>query len=160
MLFLTHPGWNGVYKELTLSLLCSGSFSYTSRLKWCLWRTPSTKPCSVHSVRSVSLKHPSWNGDYGKLLSQPIPSTLCTGCFSYTSWAEMMCTWNYSHNPYTVHSVQDVSLTHPGLNRCVHELLPQTHAQHSLVWMFPLHMHVKMVPTETTPMNPYPVCSL
>ena len=70
---LTHPGWNGAYRISTHkqvpSMLYTGCFSYTSRLKWCLWRT-LTNPCPSQYLLDVSLTYPGWNCAYTEPLSQ------------------------------------------------------------------------------------------
>ena len=83
---LTNPGWNGAYGNISHkpvpSMLYTGCFSYTSRLKWCLWRTSPTKPCIELSLWDVSLIHPGWNGAYRNSSHEPIPSMFCNGSFS------------------------------------------------------------------------------
>ena len=89
---LTHPGWNGDYRNISHkpvpSRLYTWCFTYTSRLKWCLW-TILTNQCPSQYLLDASLTHPGWNGFY-----EGLPPT----------------------NPNTVYSVRDASLTHLGWN--------------------------------------------
>ena len=122
-MFLSHiqaemvPMANISHKTMprTLSMGC---FSYTSRLKWCLWTT-LTNQCPSQYLLDASLTHPGWNGFY-----EGLPPT----------------------NPYTVYSVRDASLTHLGWNGAYMELLPQTHAHYSIYWMFLLIHRAEMGP--------------
>ena len=64
----------------------------------------------------------------GNYSKKHMPSTLSRGCFSYIS----------------------------RLKWCLQELLPQTHAQYALYWMFPLNIHDEMVPTRNSSHKPMP----
>ena len=124
------------------SMLSSICFSYTSRLKWCPWKTPPTNPCPVCSLLKVSLTHPGWNGAYDELLPQnhaqyvlhgmfllhiqaeimstgtsshkPMSNKRSTGCFSSTSRMKWCLQGTPHTKPCSIHSVWDVSLTHSG----------------------------------------------
>ena len=65
-IFKAKIGLTGTLRWLLLqvvpSMLSMGCFSYTFRLKWCLWRKSPTKPCPELSLWDVSLTHPGWNG--------------------------------------------------------------------------------------------------
>ncbi len=131
---LTHPRWNGAYGNISHkpvpSMLLTGCFTYTSRLKWCLWQTSPYKP---------------------------ILSTFPAGCLSYTSrlkWclqelhpqtsaqyaiyrmfllhiqAKMLPMANISHKTMP-RILWDVSLAHPDSYGASREL-SQTHAHHNI----------------------------
>ena len=141
---LTHPGWNGAYRNSSYkpmpSMLSTGCFSYTSRLKWCLrWKSPR-KPCPVLSLQDVSLiqaeslptanishktmprslwdvsfTHPGSNGAYRNSSHKPVPRMLSTGCFSYTSRLKW-CLQELLRQTCAQYAIYRMFLTNPGWN--------------------------------------------
>ena len=172
---LTHPGWNSAYRISTHqrmpSMHSTGCFSYTSRLKWCqqehlqnhaqfslnrmlLLHIQSQMVPMENSHKPMPTKITTKCFSYTSRLKsclrgtrshKPILSTLCTGCFSDTSGLKWCIHGTTPTNPYSVRSVQDVSLTHPGWNGTCMELLPQTHTQSALYRRFLLHIRAEMV---------------
>ena len=139
---LTHPGWNGAYGNISHkpvpSMLYTGCFTYTSKLKWCLQEhlpqtsaqyatyrmfllhiqaemvptgTPPKNQFPVCYIQDVSLTHPGWNGAYSKHLPQN-HAQIPMGCFFYTSRLKW-CLWITLTNPCPSQYLLDVSLTHP-----------------------------------------------
>ena len=87
-------------------------------------------------------------GPTGNSSHKPMLSPLCTGCFSYTPRSKS-CLRGPPINPCSVHSVRNVSLTHPDRNHA-YEDLPKTHAQSTLYGMFLLHIQIEIMPTRTS----------
>ena len=92
-------------------------FSYTSRLKRCLWQTSPTKPCP--EFYGMFLLHIQTHMVPLENSHKPMPTTISTRCFSYTS----------------------------RLKWCLQGLLPQTHTQCTHYGIFLLKIQAEMLST-------------
>ena len=126
---LTHPGWNGAYrnpKNSALQYALFRMFLLHIQAEMVPTETPSKKQCPVCYIQDVSLTHPGWNGAYGKHLPQ-------------------------SHAQNSLY----VSLTHQGSNGAYGEL-SQTHAHFNIYWMFLLHIQAEIAYTLNYSHKPMP----
>ena len=87
----------------------AGMQSINQNEKVCRWRKKITKNSGKQSLKA----------DYGELLPQIYAQYALYGMFLLHICAEMVLTWNYSHNTCR-------------LKYCQQELLPQTHTQYTL----------------------------
>ena len=99
--------------KLMPSTLSAGCFSYTSRLKWCPWRT-LTHPCPPQYLLDVSLTDPGQNCAYTELLPQTHAQYALCRMFLLHIQAEMVPKGTPPTNQCPVCYIQDVSLTQPG----------------------------------------------
>ena len=102
------------------SMLSAGCFSYTSSMKWCLQvlhKTSPTKPCP--EFYGMFLLHIQTHMVPLENSHKPMPTTISTRCFSYTS----------------------------RLKWCLQGLLPQTHTQCTHYGIFLLKIQAEMLST-------------
>ena len=137
-------------------MLYTGCFSYTSRLKCCLWQTSPTKPCP--EFYGMFLLHIQTHMVPLENSHKPMPTTISTRCFSYTSRLKWCLR---EHLPQTSAQYATYRLFHLHIQA---KMVPmanislQTHTQHVPCRMSLLHIQAKMVPTGTPPTNQCPVC--
>ena len=132
---LTHPGWNDAYRISTHkpvpSMLYTGCFSYTSRLKWCLQDLhPQTS--AQYAIYRMFLLHIQAQMVPMENSHKPMPITISAGCFSYTSRLKLCIHWTTLVNQCPVCSLRTCFSFTFMLNCCLQKLLPRTHTQYVL----------------------------
>ena len=98
---LTHPGWNGAYRNShkpVPSMLYTGRFTYTSRLKWFL-REHLQETSSQYAIYSTFHLHIQAEKVSMDNSHKPMPTTISTRCFSYTSRLKWCLRGTSSHKP-------------------------------------------------------------
>ena len=92
--------WSYSHK-LMPSTLSAGCFSYTSRLKWCLQELPKTSAqYAIYRTFHLHIQAEKVPMDNSH---KPMPTTISTRCFSYTSRLKWCLRGTSSHKP--VHSM-------------------------------------------------------
>ena len=132
---LTHPDWNGAYRNSSHkpvpSMLHTGCFSYTSRLKWCLQDLhPQTS--AQYAIYRMFLLHIQAQMVPMDNSHKPMPITISTGRFSYTSRLKLCIHWTTLANPCPVCSLRTCFSYTFMLNWCLQKLLPRTYTQYVL----------------------------
>ena len=136
-------------------MLYTGCFSYTSRLKCCLWQTSPTKPCP--EFYGMFLLHIQTHMVPLENSHKPMPTTISTRCFSYTyrlKWClqELLSQTSAQYAIYRMFLLHIQAEMMPTAN-ISHKTMPRT-----LYGMFLLHIQAEMVTTGTSPTNQCPVC--
>ena len=144
-------------KTVPCSMLYTGCFSYTSRLKWCLQKL-LPKNSARYAIYKMFLLHiqaemvPTANISHKAMprtlsmfllhikaqmvptenFHKPMPTSISTGCFSYTSRPKLRIHWTTPTNPCPACSLT-ACFSYICMHKwCLQELLPWTHTQNAL----------------------------